>query len=366
MRSLSPTLVVALLAPLLTAPRPAAAEAPDGLGWGLLQPASYARPFVAESHGAMTKLEVGYSQLLKEFDIAAAEDDAQRDFKLLIDAHLAADLPLWSGTLRDDAGRPVWGFSVSLPLSMHVLEDMFEALTAPVISTDYRFGAPVLRVIRRFPSDGFLQNIAVAWLPLYHECTHLGDEITIYRKDVELPITRINVSYEYTQLEVTLNDPDGRRENNHALRLGTLVRLSDRDLGWYGVELEGTTAPEDLPLDHSDTRFEFWAIYQWQRSEGLWADDCCVNVLSVEVRNRPQYGIPTFRQEEGVWQATRSDETRRTGVNAYLGYRFHPEGEARQALGLYLHGYLGVNPYGQLRNIYPYRFFGLALTHEPW
>lgn len=38
------------------------------------------------------------------------------------------------------------------------------------------------------------------------------NEIVIYRKDENFPIARINVSYEYTEFQVTLNDPDGSRE----------------------------------------------------------------------------------------------------------------------------------------------------------
>jgi hypothetical protein len=350
---------------------PLTAHAEDAhVGWlraGLLKPASYAKPFVAETHSYMTKVQLGYSQVLNEFNIAPPtdEDAGERSFKLLIDAHLGVDLPLFSHDFSTTSSLAGWSFAASLPLSIHVLEDMFEALTAPVISTDYRFGAPLLRAIRRFDDGGFVKNIAIAWLPIYHECTHLGDEITIYRKDVELPITRINVSYEYTQLELTLNDPDGTRANNHSFRLGTLMRLSSRDLGWYGVELEGTES-ENIDLPQSHTLFEFWGIYQWQRSSGLLADDCCMNVVSVEIRNRPQYGVPTFKGSAGNWEVTRSDELRRTGVSAYWGYRFFAHDTQRESLGLYLHAYLGVNPYGQLRNMYPYRFFGLSLTHEPW
>lgn len=343
-----------------TAPPPAASPS------SFLRPAHFARPMVASPHSYMTKVQLGYSQILQEFNIAATEGDDPRSFKLFIDAHLGADIPLWAMDLHDAQGRPTWSFAVSAPLSMHVLEDMFEALTAPVISTDYRFGAPLIRAIRRFHGGGWLRNVAAAWLPLYHECTHLGDEITIYRKDVALPITRINVSYEYTQLELTLNDADGRRESGHSFRLGTLMRLSDRDLGWYGVELEGTTS-DGLALPQNETRFEFWAAWQWQRADGLAASPDAMNVLSVEVRNRPQYGVPTFKKgEDGAWEPLHQDEVRRTGISAYWGWRFTPETDAHQSVGLYLHAYAGVNPYGQLRSMYPYRFFGITLAHEPW
>ena len=46
-----------------------------------------------------------------------------------------------------------------------------------------------------------------------------------------LIITYINVSYEYTEFQVTLNDPDGSRETRQSFRLVGLYRISNRGLG---------------------------------------------------------------------------------------------------------------------------------------
>ncbi|MPN41337.1 hypothetical protein SDC9_188880 [bioreactor metagenome] len=50
--------------------------------------------------------------------------------------------------------------------------------------------------------------------------------------------------------------------------------------------------------------------------------------------------------------------------NFYLGYKFYPN-EGTQSVGLFLHVYKGLNPYGQLRNYPSYPFFGLSITYEP-
>jgi hypothetical protein len=38
-------------------------------------------------------------------------------------------------------------------------------------------------------------------------------------------------------------------------------------------------------------------------------------------------------------------------VNAYLGWKFFGEDPGAKPIGFYLHGYKGVNPWGQMRNM---------------
>ena len=105
-----------------------------------------------------------------------------------------------------------------------------------------------------------------------------------------------------------------------------------------------------------------------QRSEGFLASKRVPNILSVELRNRIKYGIPTFKwiEEENTWETKLQDESRQWSINAFVGYKFYPKSEEDSyAIGLYLHGYLGINPYGQLRNIGGYKSLGLSLTYEP-
>jgi hypothetical protein len=176
------------------------AESADDWTAGLLETAAFARPFVAEIHSPQLKVELGYSKSYSEFNLT---EETEKFDRPIVEAHIGAVLPLYARRWGE------WSFGAMLPISVHVLEDMFDPVTAPVINTDYRFGGPRFAVMRQLSDTGFVRNFSVSWLPWFHECTHLGDEITLYRKDADLPITRINVSYEFTDLQLTLNDPAG-------------------------------------------------------------------------------------------------------------------------------------------------------------
>ena len=224
---------------------------------GLFEPAYYGKPFVSEIHSTISKVELGYSKSYSEFNLL---EENQKFERPVVEMHLGMDAPLFAYQWGTAGDSYKWGVAMSLPLSVHVLEDMWDPVTAPVINTDYRFGSPRIRAIRNFSGKGFLKNISVSWLPIFHECTHLGDEITIYRKDENFPITRINVSYEYTELQLTLNDPDKSRENLHSFRIGGMYRISNRGLGWYSIrqDAEATQQVELLP---SDYRLEYYGQY---------------------------------------------------------------------------------------------------------
>lgn len=343
----------------------AVAQEPAAPWWDAwLESAPYGKPLVSEIHSTLTKIELGFSKEYSEFDLL---ESTSRFDRPIVEMHLGMDAPLYATTWADAQGRPRWGFAAVLPLSVHVLEDMWGPLTAPVINTDYRFGGPKFMAIRRFDdaaSNRFLKNISLTWLPIFHECTHLGDEITIYRKDENLPITRINVSYEYTELQLTLNDPDGARETRHTLRLGGLFRLSDRGLGWFSVR-EDAELTVPLSIAPSDHRFEWYGAYQLQRTDGWLASSRIVNVVSFEARNRVRYGYPLFKKSDAGWDSIDVKEEMRWTFNLYVGWKFYPRSAGKQSVGLYFHGYRGLNPYGQLRNHPDYPFFGASLVYEP-
>jgi len=349
----------------------------DKTDWdGFLKKAEYSKPFVSEEHSYLTRNDLGYSQILNEYNLSVDYLlDKNRNFKVFVETHLGVDIPFYAVDFyeKKSSNRLDWSFAASIPLSIHVFEDMFDNVTAPVINTDYRFGSPAIKGIKYFHSEEktftkFVDNISFIWLPFSHECTHLGDEITIFRKDNLFPITRMNVSYEYTQLQITINDPVGRRENVHSLKFGGLFRISERGMGWYSIRPEEGYTIESLDLKESQERFEYWIQYNMQRSEGFLASKRVPNILSVELRNRIKYGIPTFKwiEEENTWETKLQDESRQWSINAFVGYKFYPKSEEDSyAIGLYLHGYLGINPYGQLRNIGGYKSLGLSLTYEP-
>ena len=202
---------------------------------GLFEQAYYGKPFVAEIHSTVSKIETGYSKSYSEYNLL---EQTSRFERPVVEVHLGIDAPLFAYNFGKTGKGFKWGIAASLPLSIHVLEDMWDPITAAVINTDYRFGSPRIRAIRYFTGYKFLKNISISWLPVFHECTHLGDEIISYRKDEKFPVTRLNISYEYTELQLTINDPSNTRENQHSYRVGGLYRISDRGFGWFSVRPE--------------------------------------------------------------------------------------------------------------------------------
>jgi hypothetical protein len=328
---------------------------------GFIESASYAKPFISEMHSTVSKVELGYNKSYSEFNLL--EQNSRFD-RPMVEMHVGFDAPIYAITFGSVVNKPKWGIAVSLPLSVHVLEDMFDPVTAPVINTDYRFGSARIRAIRNFAGYGFFKNVSFSWLPVFHECTHLGDEITIFRMNDTFPITRINVSYEYTEFQITVNDPDADRETRHSFRFGWIYRISNRGLGWFSVR-KGVETKSDLIIQPSNYRAEYYVEYQFQRTNGFLANKRFVNLISFEVRNRLRYGYPIFKKTDTGWETTEVTEKMQLNFNLYAGYKFYPHSTNSQSIGLFLHGYRGLNPYGQLRNYPGYPFFGLSLTYEP-
>lgn len=360
MRSAFPLLAGLLVA--LGAGRASATDLLDGIFAG----GTYGRAFISELHGTHTRIELGYNRSYNEFNI---ETTSSRFDRPVVEAHLGTLIPLYA----IDFGAPLastrspWGISLALPVSVHVLEDMFEHITAPVINTDYRFGSPKLAAIRRFDGDGFVKNLSVSWLPIFHECTHLGDEITIYRIDAGVPITRINVSYEYTELQFTLNDPSDTDGTLHSLRGGVLARISNRGYGWFDAR-EGVEMAPGTVIEPSTHRFEYYLEYEFRRTSGFLASPRAVNFVSLEVGSRVRYGYPIYKSVDGAWIAQPVTEQMAFTFNGYLGWKF-PTAAAVAAhrsdgVGVSFHFYRGPNPYGQLRNYPSYPFFAATLSYD--
>jgi hypothetical protein len=328
---------------------------------GLFESAYFGKPFMSEIHSTISKIELGYSKSYSEFNLL---EENQKFERPVVEMHLGMDAPLFAYQWGTAGKSFKWGVAISLPLSVHVLEDMWDPVTAPVINTDYRFGSPRIRAIRNFEGNRFFKNVSVSWLPIFHECTHLGDEITIYRKDEKFPITRINVSYEYTELQLTLNDPDKSRDTRHSFRIGGMYRISNRGYGWYSIR-EDAEATQPVVLLPSNYHLEYYGQYQFQRSSGFLASKRIMNILSFEARNRLRYGIPMFRKVNEVWETTEVKERLQWNYNLYFGWKFYPKSNLDHSLSFLLHAYKGINPYGQLRNYPSYPFFGFSIAYEP-
>jgi hypothetical protein len=307
----------------------------------MLSPSPYDKPFISEIHSTMVKIEQGYGKSYKEFNLTQNNKEFDRP---VVEVHIGAQIPLFAANYGFVGDKPGWGLAISIPISVHILEDMYEPNTAPVINTDYRFGSPRIAYIRYFHDDSWIKNFTISWLPLFHECTHLGDEMTIYRINQNIPIIRANVSYEYTELQFTINDPGHMRETLNSFKFGLLYRISNRGLGWFDFR-KGVETNQDLTIPASSYRMEYYLQYQFQRSEGFLASTNALNILSIEVRNRVRYGIPIYKLENSVWIKKEVEEELVFCLNAYFGWKFFPnKAEYNNALGLFFHFYQGLNP----------------------
>lgn len=329
---------------------------------GFLKEINYSKPFLSELHSTLIKMEIGYQRDLGPYNL----DDQFGFFnRPVVDLHLGFDAPLYSinfGKLSN--GKDKWGIGLSLPVSVHILEDMWEPITAAVIDVDYRFGSPRIRAIRNFEDDYFIKNMSFSWLPLFHECTHLGDELVLGVAAKGYPLKRVNVSYEYTEFQMTINDPNGSLENNHSFRLSGRYRVSDRGYGWFGTESFAVDTTV-VNFEKSTHRFEFSLQYQLQRSEGFLASKRAVNYFSFDASSRVKLGIPVYNLVNNVWVEKDRDEKNVMTFNSYFGWKFFPKENKKNALGFFVHYYRGLNFWGQLRNQGNFEMINFAITYEP-
>ena len=246
---------------------------------------------------------------------------------------------------------------------------MFERTTAPVVNTGYRFGVFEFGFIHRFrePLEVWkfgIKNYSLRISPLKHECAHIGDELTIHRKDDGLNITRVNVSYNYAEFIVTLNDPDGSTRRNHGIRFGMLM-LHNWRRGYYDI-LPQEADPNVVEPSHRP--FEFWVQYQYQSK----SHHSFQTIGSLEIRQRERYNYPFshsgFLQDfynahpkiAERWQVDKMC------VNIYAGIRYNNPKRSGyfSKIGIGWHFYFGINPYGQFRSQPNFSQMGLSLIFE--
>ena len=191
--------------------------------------------------------------------------------------------------------------------------------------------------------------------------TQIGDELTIRRRQAGFPITRVNVSYEYSELAVCLNDPNGTRKDNQALKFGMMVR-NNYAKSWFKIySNEGNTVFNK----NMKSVFEYYLNYEWQRSQGWAVNENMINVLSFEYRNRARYQYPYIDYDKNTDELflTETPHTRASCYNLYWGWKFLPKDPHYvNSVGFYLHGYYGIVPYGQFRNTGGYGYFGFSIV----
>ena len=233
-----------------------------------------------------------------------------------------------------------WGVGLWLPVAFHMIED-FKDESNPIVDTDYRFG--MMAKLQVGLTDR--SWLSVRFVPWAHESTHLGDEYTIVAA-ARPGFERINVSYEYREYGISYERSLGRRSVLTARHGGISLWGDD---GYYSDHLLGATVPTLSP-SQKNLELSFGTEYRLPASAGSSRQ----LVASVDFRRRLQYSFHHPASGEEVRRPTWTVAVGRAAV----------EGD-RSFLRSYF-GYFtrGVNPFGQLREQYPYWAGGIGWVFQ--
>ncbi|MBQ7490119.1 MAG: hypothetical protein IJT51_06355 [Bacteroidales bacterium] len=318
-------------------------------GWFTYAP--YGKSLLSDLHPNFVRFEIVWNKNHTVYDFSHTDKSVRPSTQ----GCFGMDLPVWNGNFGD---RQQFGLSITLSTSAYLWMDLFESKTSPVINTDYRIGMPTLTFIHRF-NRKFLKNYSIAWSPFKHESTHAGDEIQIQRVEAGYAIRRVNVSYNYTELVFTLNEPEDRMVQCHTFRLG-LMLLWVPKAGWYRI-IESAGDGDASCAHPTLSPFEAYFQYQYQTPTSRHGFQ---GIISAEIRNRAVYGYD-LTLKKGEADNSKSDYRRFT-YNIFLGMRYNIPGYdgyfSRFALGARL--YHGNCPFGQFRSIDNYSQIGISLVFQ--
>jgi len=334
------------------------AQESNGNFWdGVMNAASFGKPFWADMYSTATWVEIAYATNSPEYDWG----EFDTSYRFYIFTNLGVDIPLWSGSFSDDK----YGLSVTMPFMMELWYDRFEPKTSPIINTSYRFGVFDTCFIYRMdhPVEVFpyfnIYNWAVKLSLLKHESTHIGDELTIFIKDHAFPITRIDVLRNYAEIVFTLNDPDNKPRLNHGFKFGFLFNYNYFKNGLYNVfETEADTSLVEL----SKIPFELYLQYQFQSppfSRGFQV------IASVEYRLRERHKYPFSYSGSLAGSYQDNPPNLVNCFNIYAGIRYdNQKPNYFSKIGIGARYYFGLNPYGQYRSMPYYNQVGLVAIFE--
>lgn len=323
---------------------------------GFIRPADFGKPFWADMRSTLIRAEIAYATNSPDYDWGGINTS----YRPFVFVNLGAEIPVWSGNFAE--GK--YGLSVSLPLMIDIWYDRFEWETSPIINTAYRFGVFDTAFIYRLenPRQIFphfnIYNWSLKVSFLKHESTHIGDELAIHRKDLNLPITRIDVLANYFEMIFTLNDPDNQKHLNHGFKAGFLFNYNFKD-GWY-ITFD-SEAQEDF-VGPSRFPFEFFLQYQFQSplfSRGFQI------IASAEYRLRERYNYLFSYSGTNDNSLQNSNIDLVNCFNVFAGVRFDNQIRSYfSKIGIGVRYYYGINPYGQFRSMPHYSQFGVAVVFE--
>ncbi len=323
----------------------------------LFEQRDFGKYFLSDMYSPNTESNLGFGSLMSDYNL---NPDRNSAFALYIESVTGTEIPLLTWNIAGpNSGSKL---ALSVPISVSLLLDFTEPITHPVINTDYRLGVLEINYLHVL-NLGFVKNASISFIPYFHESSHIGDEITIYRKEAGFPITRVNATSNTAEISLTINDENGKQETNHSFKLGTKF-LYNKSNGLYSMRgAEGDTSK----LTPSENRMEWYIQYQWHGPSELIRSPKFTTVFSFEIRNRLRYNYPYYiynpASSSGPLEVNPGIK-HVPSVNGYLGWRYRIKDEKASYLGLYLRFYLGINPHGQFRNIPAHRFYGLSMVYE--
>ena len=330
-----PRTVFAFSLLLLTLVSPVAAQS-TGERWALADRLYY-EPLLAEQRAA--RIYIIFPAWAQQFPQSGEPGN-----RFAWQITLGREIPIlgWQSEAvgQQQLSKGKWGIGLWAPVAFHMIED-FKDESAPIVDTDYRFGTMV-----KF-EYGLTDNswLSVRYVPWAHESTHLGDEYTIIaerRPDFE----RVNVSYEYQEYGISYERSLGNNSMLTARHGGIILWGSD---GYYSANLLGSTIDTLSPSQKNyepSFGFEYRFATQPRATRQF--------IASVDFRNRLEYSFHHPQSGEEERRPTWTIAIGRTGV---LG--------DRRVLRSYF-GYFtrGVNPYGQLREQYPWWSAGIGYVFQ--
>ncbi|HBB90432.1 MAG TPA: hypothetical protein DC042_01575 [Bacteroidales bacterium] len=326
---------------------------------GLFAPRDFGRYMISDLTSPVTKLQLGICDNGADYNT-----DPLRDAKRIVveEITLGMDLPLYTGSFRLAQDR--YRYSVATSLSSVIWFDFLNKKSSPVLNVNYRIGFPEIYIRREF-NYKYLKNMLLRVVLLQHESTHIGDELTLYRKDAGFPITRINVSYESGEASLTFNDPGRQRNNNHSVAIGgKLLYKNDITDGYYTMQSWEGDENYFVP---SWRRVECYLRYQYDGPASRLRIGRFYPVFSAELRECIRYGYSYYEADPKSstgFREIKGVEEYVPCINVYAGFQDRGISRRTGRIGAYLHYYSGINPHGQFRNIPHYSFIALALVYQ--
>jgi len=335
-------------------------QADSTLRSGFFRPRDFNRYFISDLYSPAIRINEGFGTNGMDYN---SMPERTSEYIFLNETTLGTEIPLLSGT--GGHGDRDFRFSLSLPVSVSIWFDFFNTITAPILNNDYRFALGEINLLKELPGR-HLRNIGIRLIPFQHESTHLGDEITLYRKKAGFPITRVNVSYEAAETAVIINDPAGTQRNNLSFCAGGRCLLKTRPSLTYYSPLqpsEGDTTGFTL----SKRSLEGYLRVQYMGSDGPLRIGRFYPVVSAEFRYRVKFGYPYYEPDPDEPMGFRevvNPEKYVPCLNLFAGWRYRGRPSEPGQIGGYFRFYTGSNPHGQFRNIPRYSYFGVVLVYE--